>query len=150
MTRTNHDSLATDSSSTIRQMKVEDMKKRKEIIKESKADLFISIHMNSYPDEKVSGLRFFYSEKHPKILNLAEQMQKEISKITEAKTYSVKTADKDLFLMKNTPIPAILAECGFLSNKDEEKKLNNKEYQAKIAWAIGEAIDKYYNKKELT
>ena len=145
MTRTNEESLATDESNTIKKMKVEDMKKRKEIIKKSNADLFLSIHMNSYPNENVSGLRFFYSENHPQIFNLAEQIQIEIGKITGAKTYSIKTADKDLFLMKNVPVPAILAECGFLSNKDEEQKLRETEYQAKIAWAIGEAIDNYYN-----
>lgn len=147
MTRTDEESLAMDENSTIRKMKVEDMKKRKEIIKKSGADLFVSIHMNSYPNEKVSGLRFFYSENHPQVLELAEQMQEEISKITGAKIYSVKTADKDLFLMKNIPVPAILAECGFLSNNEEEEKLKDSKYQAKIAWAIGEAIDNYYNEK---
>ena len=145
MTRTSNESLAMDDNSTIRKMKLEDMKKRKELIKKSGADLFISIHMNSYPNEKVSGLRFFYSEKHPKTLQLAEQIQNEIGKITGAKTYAVKTADKDLFLMKNIPVPAILAECGFLSNPEEEQKLKDKEYQSKIAWAIAKAIDDYYN-----
>ena len=45
--------------------------------------------------------------------------------------------------MKNPPIGALLIECGFLSNPEEEKKLNNEEYQNKIAWAIAEAIDEY-------
>ena len=146
MTRTGEDSIAKDEGMTIRQMKVQDMKKRKELIKESDADLFISIHMNSYPDPKVSGLRVFYSAKHSKIKDLSEDIQKRISEITGAKTYAVKTADRDLFLMKDPPIPAILVECGFLSNPDEEKKLADAEYQAKIAWAIADSVEKYYKK----
>ena len=47
--------------------------------------------------------------------------------------------------MKNPPMPAILAECGFLSNPDEEKRLNDEEYQSKIAWAMARAVEKYYN-----
>ena len=46
--------------------------------------------------------------------------------------------------MKKPPIPIILAECGFLSNKEEEEKLKNEEYQAKLAWAIADAIEEYY------
>jgi len=144
MTRNDENSLATDENSSIRKMKVEDMKKRKKMMKESGADIFLSIHMNSFPDENVKGLRFFYSGNHPEILVLAENMQQKISEITGAKTYAVKTADEDLFLMKKPPIPIILAECGFLSNKEEEEKLKNEEYQAKLAWAIADAIEEYY------
>lgn len=142
MTRSGEDSIARSDEMTIREMKVRDMKKRKELIKESDADIFISIHMNSYPDPKVSGLRVFYSKKHSKIKGLAEDIQERISEITGAKTYAVKTADRDLFLMKDPPVPAILVECGFLSNPSEEKKLTDEEYQSKIAWAIAESIEK--------
>ena len=146
LTREDEDSLAKSEDETIRKMKVEDMHLRKKIMEESDADLFISIHMNSYPDKSVSGLRFFYSANHPEIKGLAELMQKDISNITGAKAYTIKAADKDLFLMKNPPIPAILAECGFLTNPEEEKKLREQKYQEKIAWAIGEALDEYYKK----
>ena len=142
MTRSGEDSIAKDDAMSIREMKVQDMKKRKELIKKSNADIFISIHMNSYPDPKVSGLRVFYSAKHSKIKGLAEDIQKRISEVTGSKTYAVKTADRDLFLMKDPPIPAILVECGFLSNPAEEQKLADEEYQIKIAWAIADSIEK--------
>lgn len=74
-------------------------------------------------------------------------MQEKISEITGNKTYAVKTADKDSFLMKDPPVPSILAECGFLSNKEEEETLNDEKYQAKIAWAIAESVEEYYNEK---
>lgn len=145
MTRTDENSIAQIENNSIRKIKSEDMKKRKEIMKNGNADIFLSIHMNSFPNPEVKGLRFFYSENHPEILSLAENMQARISEITGEKIYAVKTADKDLFLMKNPPVPSVLAECGFLSNKDEERILNTEEYQAKIAWAIAEAIEDYYN-----
>ena len=144
MTREGADSLAVDEESTIRQMKKNDMRKRKQIIKESGAELFISIHMNSYPDKSARGLHFFYSANHPEISELAELIQKKAADVTGAKTHAVKTADTGLFLMKNPPVPAILAECGFLSNPEEEEMLKSEEYQAQIAWAIGDAVEEYY------
>ena len=144
LTREGEESLAVDEESTIRQMKRNDMHIRQKIIKESGADLFLSIHMNSYPDTSVSGLRMFYAANHPEVSELAEEIQLKIAEVTGAKTYTVKTADKDLFLMKNPPVPAILIECGFLSNPEEEKRLSDEEYQSKIAWAVADAVEKYY------
>ncbi len=142
MTRTDENGLFSDGTG-IREMKVKDMKKRLEIMKKSDADLFVSIHMNYFPSSKINGLRVFYSANHSEIKPLAEQIQLKMSEITGAKTTAVKTADKTLFLMKNPPIPAILVECGFLSNEEEEKKLNNEDYQSRLAWAIADAIEKY-------
>lgn len=143
MTRTNENSLFTDGS--LRDMKVKDMRKRFEIMKKSNADLFISIHMNFFPSESVHGLRVFYDPSHEEIRPLAEAVQDEMSRLTGAKTAEVKPAEGSLFLMKNTPIPAILAECGFLSNEEEERKLNDEEYQSKIAWAIARATEIYFS-----
>ncbi len=142
MTRSDENSLI--SSGTLREMKVRDMKKRLEIMKESDADLFISIHMNFFPSEKVNGLRVFYSANHKEVKPLAENIQMGMSRLTGAKTTDVKAAERTLFLMKNPPLPAILIECGFLSNKDEEKKLNDDDYRSRIAWSIADEIEKYY------
>lgn len=144
MTREGEEGLALGTEGSIRLMKKADMRKRKKMMKDSGAELFISIHMNSYTDRTAGGLHFFYDAKHPEISGLAEAVQAKISKITGAKAHAVKTADETLFLMKNPPIPAVLAECGFLSNPEEEKLLKNDEYQAKIAWAIADAIEEYY------
>ena len=143
MTRSDKTALSSESKN-IRKMKREDMEKRLEVMKKSKADLFISVHMNYFPGENVNGLRIFYSANHGEIKPLAEKIQLKMSEVTVAKTTAVKAADKTLFLMKNPPLPAILAECGFLSNAEEEKKLNNEDYQSRLAWAIADAIEKYY------
>ncbi len=143
MTRTTNNSLSI-LNADIAKMKKEDMNKRLNIMKNSNADLFVSIHMNFFKGASVNGLRIFYSANHEKIKPLAENIQSKMSEITGAKTTAVKSADRSLFLMKNPPIPAILVECGFLSNAEEEKKLNDEDYQSRLAWAIASAIEKYY------
>ena len=128
-------------------MKRDDMNKRLNIVKNSGASLFISIHMNSFVNTSAHGLHIFYSKKHEYIKPLAENIQMRISEITGAKTHTVTTADETLFLMINPPVPAILAECGFLSNAEEEEKLNDEDYRSRLAWAIAEAVDDYYTAK---
>ena len=144
MTRTDENGLWDDKDDSIRKKKVSDMNKRLEIMKKSDAHLFISIHMNSFPNHSASGLRIFYAPNHEEIKPLAENIQTRIQDITGANINIVKSADKSLFLMKNPPIPAILVECGFLSNAKEEKKLQEDDYQARLAWAIADALEKYY------
>ena len=126
--------------------KKDDMYLRKQAVKKSGADLFVSVHMNHFQQTSVHGLRLFYSANHPEIKPLAELMQKKMSEVTGAKISSVGAADKGLFLMSSPPMPAILAECGFLSNPAEEKRLSDREYQAKLAWAVAESIEEYFTK----
>ncbi len=144
MTRDTKNGLSTEKSRSLREMKIEDMKKRRAIMKKSNADLFISIHMNSFKNGSASGLRVFYSENFEDIKPLAESIQLRMADVTGAETAAVKTADKSLFLMKNPPLPSILVECGFLSNPEEEQKLTSGEYQSRLAWAIADAVEKYY------
>lgn len=144
MTRETPDGLSNSKNSTIRQMKIDDMKKRMQIMKKSKADLFVSIHMNSFGNSTASGLRIFYSHNFEDIKPLAENIQSRMSDVTGAKMSVVKTADTKLYLLKNPPLASILVECGFLSNPEEEKNLADSEYQSRLAWAIADAIEKYY------
>ena len=136
MTRDTKNGLSTQKSRSLREMKIEDMKKRRAIMKKSNADLFISIHMNSFKNGSASGLRVFYSENFDEIKPLAESIQLRMADVTGAKTAAVKTADKSLFLMKNPPLPSILVECGFLSNPEEEKLLADENYQKLLAQCI--------------
>lgn len=140
----NEDSGLHDGTGTIRSMKVTDMKKRLDIMTNSNADLFVTIHMNSFENKSANGLHVFYDKNHPEIKPLAEQIQASVSLITGAATHDVKEASSSLYLMKASPLPAVLVECGFLSNPEEEKKLSNEEYRSKIAWAIGKTIIEYY------
>lgn len=143
LTRDGDYGLQEENADTIRKMKVSDMNRRLDIMENSNADLFLSIHMNSFSDSSVHGLHVFYDKAHPEAEEVAKEIQSSIGKITDAQIHTVKTADEKLFLMKNPPLPAILVECGFLSNPEEEKKLKDEKYQAKIAWAIVKALENY-------
>lgn len=143
-TRNGDNGIYDDDSGSIREKKLSDMRKRRKIMEDSKADLFLSIHMNSFGNSKANGLHIFYSSEHEYIKPLAEDIQSSIAKITNAETHTVKTVSEDLFLMKKPPLPCILAECGFLSNPEEERRLNDEEYQSRIAWAISEAVYNFY------
>ncbi len=146
MTRADDNSICDTNAETLHEKKVSDMHKRESIMNNSNADLFISIHMNSFTDSSSSGLHVFYSRNHPEIEPLAVTIQDSISKITGAKAHSVKTASNSLYLMKKPVPPAILVECGFISNPQEEMLLNDELYQSKIAFAIANAIIDEYAK----
>lgn len=144
-TRMGDNGIYDEKEDTIRKMKVSDMHKRRKIMETSGADLFLTIHMNAFENAKANGLHIFYSAEHEDTIKpLAESIQTHIAEITGAQTHSVKTVSEKLFLMKKPPLPCILAECGFLSNPEEEKKLNDENYQSKIAWAIAASVYEYY------
>lgn len=123
LTRSGDSGLQDENAETIRKMKVSDMNKRLDIMKNSHADIFVSIHMNSFGDQKVSGLHIFYDKNHPEIERLAKSIQNKMSEVTGAEMHAVKTADERLFLMKNPPMPAILVECGFCQIRTRRKNL---------------------------
>lgn len=141
MTRTDDNSVCDSDAVTLHEMKVSDMKNRLKIINESGADLFLSIHMNSFSDSSADGLHVFYAGNHPEAEPIAELIQNYISNLTGAKAHCVKTASDTLYLMKNPVPPSILIECGFISNPREEELLNTDEYRSKIAFAIANAVD---------
>lgn len=140
MTRTDDNAICDSDAETLHEMKVSDMKNRLDIINNSNADLFLSIHMNSFPNPTVSGLHVFYSRNHPEVADIAAAIQESISNLTGSQAHSVKTASDTLYLMKNPIPPAILIECGFISNPNEEKLLNDEEYRSKIAFSIANAV----------
>lgn len=140
LTREGDSSIYDADAETIREKKVSDMHNRLSIINGSGADLFISIHMNAFSDSSQSGLHVFYSGNHPEAEAVAEAIQTRISEITGAKTHAVKAASETLFLMKDPVPPSVLVECGFISNPEEERLLNDDEYRSKIAYAIADAV----------
>ncbi len=140
LTRSGDSAIYDPDAETIREKKVSDMHNRLDIINNSGSDLFISIHMNAFSDKSQSGLHVFYSRNHPETEAIAAAIQDRISELTGAKVHTVKAASESLFLMKDPKPPSVLVECGFISNPDEEKLLNDDEYQAKIAFAIADAV----------
>lgn len=138
-----------DSGSTIRQQKRSDLSNREKLMNQSEADVFVSIHMNKFTDSKYSGPQVFYSPNHAKSKELAEIMQAEMIQVLEPSSKrEAKQATGDIYLLKKAKIPAILVECGFLSNSQEEQKLLDERYQKETAWAIYSSIVKYFSAQQ--
>ncbi len=124
--------------------KREDLKERKNIANNENVDLLVSIHQNSFPKENVKGAQVFYYSGSEESKKLAECVQNRFKEIDSTNNRIAKE-NKDYYLLKQTTMPSIIVECGFLSNTEENNKLKNEEYQKKIAWAIYLGILDYYN-----
>ena len=135
-------------SGNIKSKKYSDMKNREKIIVESEADAFVSIHMNKFTDSKYSGPQVFYGRHNEKSELLAKNVQESlIDRLNPPSVREIKKADRNIYLLEHAKIPAILAECGFLSNEEEQKKLISDNYQTKVAWSIYCGILKYFNEE---
>lgn len=123
--------------------KKSDLNNRVKIINNSKADIYISIHLNSIKSSTWSGAQVFYDDVNEKNLELANLMQKQLK--TDLKTNREVKEIKDILLNRKVIIPGILIEAGFLSNPNDRYKLRQSEYQYKLAESIKRGIIKYFS-----
>jgi N-acetylmuramoyl-L-alanine amidase len=126
--------------------KREDMKNRKEIRDIEESDMYVSIHLNSFPQENVKGAQTFYSN-NEESKKLAELVQNKLKEVVEPSNNRIAKELSTVYLLKNTKKPSIIVECGFLSNNEELKKLQDNRYQEKLAWAIYLGIIEYCNEE---
>lgn len=145
MTRETDASIEDDGLQTIRERKSSDLHNRMRIMEEIENALFISIHQNKYSVEKYSGTQVFYSPKTKEESSfLAQSIQDSIvNTLQKENTRQIKECGTSVYLMYNAVKPAVLVECGFLSNYEETKLLNTPEYQKKIAFCIAIGIQNY-------
>lgn len=136
-----------DLSKTTANFKVSDMKERVTLIQENNAALVISIHQNSYTTPEVYGAQCFYHTNSTEGKQLAAIIQNQIITSTSQTKIRPIKGNNDYYLLKHSPVPTVIVECGFLSNPEEEKLLLTEDYQRKIAWAIHLGILQYINIK---
>ncbi len=122
-----------------------DLKHRKEIINRGQADIMISIHQNSFVESKYKGAQVFYHNSSAEGRKMAQYIQNEIKTFVDPGNNRQSKANTDYYILKTTEIPAVIVECGFLSNEQEEANLNTEQYQEKIAWAIYMGLVKYFH-----
>lgn len=132
------------SDGTIKNKKRDDMEKRLNIKTSSSADIFVSVHMNKFEQKKYHGAQVLYDKTNENAKKLAEKIQQELNKADESNTRLAMETDGSIFLLKSSPVPSVIVECGFLSNTDELERLKTKEYQKKIADAICAGIKNYF------
>ena len=135
-------------SSTDKNKKSADMKKRVEIINGAKADVMVSIHQNSYPEEYVHGAQVFYYTGSAQGQRLAECIQSQLVERADPENKRQVKANDSYYLLKKTGVPIVIVECGFLSNSAEAEKLCTPEYQDRVAWAIHMGILQYLSENE--
>ncbi|MBE6982749.1 MAG: cell wall hydrolase [Ruminococcaceae bacterium] len=141
MTRTEDTSLHTQGN-TIAAQKVSDLKERVRMTNEGKNTLLISIHQNHYTDSRYSGAQVFYAP-NAESMDFAGQMQDAFVKTINLGSNRKSKRGEGIYLLQKTKIPAILVECGFLSNHTEESKLRSEVYQKKVAAVIAGVCSTY-------
>ncbi len=144
MTRQGEECLVSDGDSYSNR-KQSDMNKRLSIINTSDADIFVSIHMNKFEHSQYNGAQVIFSGNFKESEELAKLIQHELHNIKNnlTKREALKSS-RNIFLLKNAKIPAVIVECGFLSNSEEEQNLLDEKYQTELAQAIVKGIEKYY------
>ena len=142
-TRT-EDKLLYRESENIRGLrKISDLKNRVEIAENYENSIFISIHMNSFGDSKYSGLQVYYGTANDNAYSLASSVQKSVHDMLQPQNNRKVKRGKDIYLLENISAPAVLIECGFLSNAPECENLSKKEYQKSLSFAIVCGIIEY-------
>ena len=145
LTRSDDNSIYEIDAKTIAQKKVSDIKNRVKIGNSSSADVFVSIHLNKISDSNYSGWQTFYQKGSENSEKLANSIQASLNTTISKENMRVPHTLTSVYIMKHVEIPITIVECGFLSNPEEEKKLQTDEYQEMLAWGIYNGIMDYFN-----
>ena len=120
-----------------------DLEERVKIVNGSKADVLISVHLNKYGDGSRRGAQVFYRAGDEKSKALAESLQKSFNAMKEAVKKTTPLVG-DYFLLNETAIPAVICECGFLSNAEDEALLLSEDYQLALCEAISIGTSEFF------
>jgi N-acetylmuramoyl-L-alanine amidase len=143
MTRETDIDLADKGLKGYSRRKVQDLKRRVDLINSSEADFYASIHLNSIPSSKWSGAQTFYSGQFKESKRAAKFIQEELRENLQNTDRKEKVA-KDIYLLKNSKKPGVLVEIGFLSNPAERLNLQKDKYQEQVAASVYQGILRYY------
>jgi len=127
-----------------------DMQARRLVANTSHADIFISIHQNSFNSSSVKGFQAFYYNESDNSKKLATSIQGRLKEFVNPGNKLESRANKNYYVLKQTEMPAVLVECGFLTNPGERSMLTNDEYQEKIAWGIYLGVVDYFHAESET
>lgn len=136
MTRTDDSALSGDEQ-TVHGRKVADMNKRLELYNSDENSVVISIHQNKFEQAKYHGTQVFYSPNNENSKILAESVKFAVRKLIQPDNErECKKADSGIYLLKHATIPAIIVECGFISNAEECANLLDETYQKQMSFSI--------------
>lgn len=144
MTRTQDVMTCDDGLDSLRKIKISDIHNRFELMRKNPDAIFISVHQNKFEDSSQHGTQVFYSGNDERSKELAEAIQTSVTLTLQRKNDRVvKKSGSGIYLLYHAKIPAVLVECGFISNSDEVKKLKDESYRMKLAILIADGLLKY-------
>ncbi len=144
MTRTQDVMTCDDGLDSLRKRKISDIHNRFELMRKNPDAIFISVHQNKFEDSSQHGTQVFYSGNDERSKELAEAIQTSVTLTLQQKNDRVvKKSGSGIYLLYHAKIPAVLVECGFISNSDEVKKLKDESYRMKLAILIADGLLKY-------
>ena len=144
MTRTQDVMTCDDGLDSLRKRKISDIHNRFELMRKNPDAIFISVHQNKFEDSSQHGTQVFYSANDERSKELAEAIQTSVTLTLQRKNDRVvKKSGSGIYLLYHAKIPAVLVECGFISNSDEVKKLKDESYRMKLAILIADGLLKY-------
>ncbi len=145
MTRTTDTGTEDDLTKPIQTRKVSDLKNRLSLMDRYPNAIFVSIHLNKFTASSAKGAQVFYSQNNPDSYTLGDSIQGNIRTLLQPENDRViKQGTKSTYLLYNAKIPAVIVECGFLSNAEELKKLKDDNYKNQIAFATFCGINDYF------
>ena len=145
LTRSDENAIYDLNKKTLREKKNSDIKNRVKIGNSASADVFVSIHLNKIPQEQYYGWQTFFKEGNENSKKLATSIQNNLNVAIQKENNRVPLKINNVYIIKHVEIPTCIVECGFLSNQEEEKQLQNEEYQNRLAWGIYNGIMDYFD-----
>ena len=125
-----------------RQKKVSDIHYRMNIMENYPGAVFLSIHQNYFTQSKYYGAQVFYSKNNESSKLIAESIQTNIRELLQPdNNRAIKPSGTDVYLLYHAESPAVMVECGFLSNSGEALLLGDSQYQKKISLAIAAGLN---------
>lgn len=143
-TRTDDRLLYTAEQDIRGQRKMYDLRNRLQIAEGQRGAVLVSIHMNKFTDPQYSGLQVYYGTGATESRRLAEKIQATVrADLQPANRRAVKAARENIYLLHHATVPAVLVECGFLSNPIECQKLSQQDYQRRLSFSVFCAMMEY-------
>ena len=144
--RTSDKAVYSPEAGTLREKKVSDLNNRVELFNGDEHNIVVSIHQNKFDSSRYSGTQIFYSTNDDDSRELAERIRTAVVMLIQHdNTRELKPAGDDIFILDNAEVPAVIVECGFISNDEERAKLCDEEYQKQLAYAIAMGVLDYCN-----
>lgn len=147
MVREEDVSIGDQTLDTVRERKVSDLHNRLKLVEEHPDCLLVSIHQNHFCQSQYWGTQLFYSPNCPESQQLAESIQGSVVQYLQPENRrECKPAGNTIYLLWNAQVPAVIVECGFLSNPSETALLQKEEYQMQMAVTLWNGILNYLEK----